>query len=144
MFDRVRERERPGLVVFVTAGVPDMETTLELVPALVEAGADAVELGVPFSDPLAEGPVIQQSSFLALQNGVSTADCLKATETLRARIPEAPLILMGYYNPVFSYGVKEYVAECQRVGVDGLIVVDLPGTESGPLAMLSAERGRCR
>ena len=134
MFDRVRERERPGLVVFVTAGVPDMETTLELVPALVEAGADAVELGVPFSDPLAEGPVIQQSSFLALQNGVSTADCLKATETLRARIPEAPLILMGYYNPVFSYGVKEYVAECQRVGVDGLIVVDLPGTESGPLA----------
>ena len=140
MFERVRERERPGLVVFVTAGYPDMETTLELVPALVEAGADAVELGVPFSDPLAEGPVIQQSSFLALQNGVTTADCLRAAGTLRSRIPDAPLILMGYYNPVFSYGVPAYAAECQRIGVDGLIVVDLPGTESGPLAAQCEER----
>ena len=134
MFDSVRERERPGLIVFLTAGFPDMEATLELVPAMVAAGADAVELGVPFSDPLAEGPVIQQSSFLALQNGVTTADCLRAAEMLRDRIPDAPLILMGYYNPVFSYGIERFVAECQRVGVDGLITVDLPGTESGPLA----------
>ena len=140
MFERVRERERPGLVVFVTAGCPDMETTLELVPALVAAGADAVELGVPFSDPLAEGPVIQRSSFLALQNGVTTADCLRAAETLRTRIPDAPLILMGYYNPVLSYGVTAYASECQRIGVDGLIVVDLPGTESGPLAAECEER----
>ena len=134
MFERVRERERPGLIVFVTAGVPDMETTIELVPALVEAGADAVELGVPFSDPLAEGPTIQRSSFLALQNGVTTADCLRASESLRERIPDAPLILMGYYNPVLAYGVSSFATECQRVGVDGLITVDLPGTESGPLA----------
>ena len=134
MFERVRERERPGLVVFLTAGCPDMEATMELVPALVEAGADVVELGVPFSDPLAEGPTIQESSFLALQNGVTTADCLRAAETLRDRIPEAPLILMGYYNPVFSYGVSRFAAECQRIGVDGLITVDLPGTESGALA----------
>ena len=134
MFERVRERERPGLVVFLTAGYPDMETTMELVPALVAAGADAVELGVPFSDPLAEGPVIQQSSFLALQNGVTTADCLKAAAGLRDRIPDAPLILMGYYNPVFSYGITRFAAECQSIGVDGLITVDLPGTESGPLA----------
>ena len=134
MFDNVRERERPGLIVFLTAGFPDMEATLELVPALVEAGADAVELGVPFSDPLAEGPVIQQSSFLALQNGVTTADCLRAAEVLRDRIPDAPLILMGYYNPVFSYGIQAYVEECQRVGVDGLITVDLPGAESGLLS----------
>ena len=134
MFASVRERERPGLVVFLTAGFPDMEATLELVPALVAAGADAVELGVPFSDPLAEGPVIQQSSFLALQNGVTTADCLQAADTLRDRIPETPLILMGYYNPVFAYGITPFAAECQRVGVDGLITVDLPGTESGSLA----------
>ena len=134
MFASVRERERPGLVVFLTAGCPDMEATLELVPALVAAGADAVELGVPFSDPLAEGPIIQQSSFLALQNGVTTADCLQAAETLRDRIPDTPLILMGYYNPVFSYGVESFASECQRIGVDGLITVDLPGTESGPLA----------
>ena len=134
MFASVRERDRPGLVVFLTAGCPDMEATLELVPALVAAGADAVELGVPFSDPLAEGPVIQQSSFLALQNGVTTADCLQAAGKLRDRIPDTPLILMGYYNPVFSYGITAFAAECQRVGVDGLIAVDLPGTESGPLA----------
>ncbi len=140
MFDRVRERERPGLVVFLTAGFPDMDATLELVPALVAAGADAVELGVPFSDPLAEGPTIQQSSFLALQNGVTTADCLEAAETLRGRISEAPLILMGYYNPIHSFGVTSYAQECQRVGIDGLITVDLPGTESGPLAAECADR----
>ncbi len=134
MFATVRERERPGLIVFLTAGFPDMEATLELVPALVAAGADAVELGVPFSDPLAEGPIIQQSSFLALQNGVTTADCLHAAGALRDRIPDAPLILMGYYNPVFSYGVTAFTDECQSVGVDGLITVDLPGAESGPLA----------
>ncbi len=134
MFASVRERERPGLIVFLTAGFPDMEATLELVPALVAAGADAVELGVPFSDPLAEGPTIQQSSFLALQNGVTTADCLRAAETLRDRVDDAPLILMGYYNPIHSYGITRFAAECQRVGVDGLITVDLPGTESEPLA----------
>ena len=134
MFASVRERERPGLIVYLTVGLPDIEATLELVPALVAAGADAVELGVPFSDPLAEGPTIQQSSFLALQNGVTTADCLQAAETLRYRIPDAPLILMGYYNPIYSYGVSRFAAECQRVGVDGLITVDLPGAESGPMA----------
>ena len=107
---------------------------MELVPALVAAGADAIELGVPFSDPLAEGPTIQQSSFRALQNGVTTADCLRAAEKLRDWIPDTPLILMGYYNPVYSYGITRFAAECQRVGVDGLITVDLPGVESGPLA----------
>ena len=141
MFASFRERERPGLVVFLTAGVPDMDATLELVPALVEAGADAVELGVPFSDPLAEGPTIQQSSFLALQNGVTTKDCLDAVASIRSRIPDTPLILMGYYNPIYSYGVKQYVHECQRVGVDGQIAVDLPGTESGTLAAECNERG---
>ena len=140
MFASVRDRERPGLIVFLTAGFPDMEATLELVPALVAAGADAVELGVPFSDPLAEGPTIQQSSFLALENGVTTADCLQAAETLRDRIPDAPLILMGYYNPVYSYGIAPFAAECRRVGVDGLITIDLPGTESGPLAVECDER----
>ena len=134
MFAGVRERGRPGLIVFLTAGFPDMEATLELAPALVAAGADAVELGVPFSDPLAEGPVIQQSSFLALQNGVTTADCLEAAATLRGRIPDAPLVLMGYYNPMYSYGVGAFAARGHRAGVDGIIAVDLPGAESGPLA----------
>ena len=141
MFASVRERERPGLVVFLTAGFPDLEATLQLVPALAEAGADAIEIGVPFSDPLAEGPIIQQSSFLALQNGVTSQDCLDTVETVRERVPETPLILMGYYNPIHTYGVQRYATECQRVGVDGLIAVDLPGSEAGHLASECGERG---
>ena len=133
MFDAVREQKRPGLIVFVTAGFPDMEATLELVPALVAAGADAVELGVPFSDPLGEGPVIQESSFRALQNGTSLEDCLNAAEILREKIPDTPLILMGYYNPIYTYGLAPFAQRCQEVGVDGLIAVDLPGFEAAPL-----------
>ena len=133
MFDAVREQKRPGLIVFLTAGFPDMEATLELVPALVAAGADAVELGVPFSDPLAEGPVIQESSFRALQNGTSLEDCLNAAETLREQIPDTPLILMGYYNPIHTYGLAKFTQRCHQAGVDGLIAVDLPGFEAAPL-----------
>ena len=133
MFDAVREHKRPGLIVFVTAGFPDMDATLEIVPALVAAGADAVELGVPFSDPLAEGPVIQESSFRALQNGTSLEDCLNAAETLRDKIPDTPLILMGYYNPIYTYGLVPFADRCQQSGVDGLIIVDLPGFEATPM-----------
>ena len=133
MFDKVREQKRPGLIVFLTAGFPDMEATMELVPALVAAGADAVELGVPFSDPLAEGPVIQESSFKALQNGTSLEDCLNAAETLRDKIPDTPLILMGYYNPIHTYGLVPFAERCNQAGVDGLITVDLPGFEADPL-----------
>lgn len=134
MFDDVRERERPGLIVFLTAGSPDMEATLELVPALVAAGADAVEIGIPFSDPLAEGPTIQESSFKALQQGTTLADCVDAAEKLRLQLPDTPLILMGYYNPVYSYGLGPFAQRCGEAGVDGLIIVDLPGFESGALA----------
>ena len=133
MFDTVREQKRPGLIVFLTAGFPDMEATMELVPALVAAGADAVELGVPFSDPLAEGPVIQDSSFKSLQNGTSLEDCLNAAEALRDKIPDTPLILMGYYNPIHTYGLVPFAQRCHQAGVDGLITVDLPGFESHPL-----------
>ena len=133
MFDTVREQKRPGLIVFLTAGFPDMEATLELVPALVAAGADAVELGVPFSDPLAEGPVIQESSFKALKNGTSLEDCLTAVEALRSKIPDTPLILMGYYNPIHTYGLVPFAERCDQVGVDGLITVDLPGFEADSL-----------
>ena len=133
MCDAVRVQKRPGLIVFVTAGFPDMDATLELVPALVAAGADAVELGVPFSDPLGDGPVIQESGFLALQNGTSLEDCLTAAETLREKIPDTPLILMGYYNPIYTYGLAPFAQRCQDAGVDGLIAVDLPGFEAAPL-----------
>ena len=133
-FGSIERQGRPGLIIFLTAGFPDREATLELVPALVEAGADAIELGVPFSDPLGEGPTIQQSSFQALQQQVTLADCLAMVEELRSRVPDTPLVLMGYYNPIYSFGLARFAEEAQRVGVDGIIAVDLPHAEAEPLA----------
>ena len=124
-------------MVFLTAGFPDKQATLELVPALVNAGADIVELGVPFSDPLAEGPVIQESSFRALEELVSLKDCLGLVEALRGQVGETPLLLMGYYNPIHSYGLAKFAQDADEKGVDGLIVVDLPEFEVEPL------RDRC-
>jgi len=128
------------LVIFLTAGFPDKEATMELVPALVRAGADIVELGVPFSDPLGEGPVIQESSFKALQEEVSLKDCLGMVETLREQVGETPLVLMGYYNPIYSYGLAKFAQDADEKGVDGLIVVDLPEFEVEPLRDYCAPR----
>lgn len=133
-FTAIKGAGRSGLIVFLTAGFPDRQATLDLVPALVEAGADAVELGVPFSDPLAEGPIIQQSSFQALQQHVTLADCLEMVRQLRGRVPDTPLVLMGYYNPIYSFGLARFAQVAERAGVDGLIAVDLPHSEAGPLA----------
>jgi len=146
--DRLKERfavikgeERSGLIVFLTAGFPDLTVTRELVPALVAAGADAVELGVPFSDPIGEGPTIQESTFRALEQGVTLQDCLDLVADLRERVPETPLILMSYYNPIYSYGLVRFANTSQRVGVDGLVVVDLPHAEVVPLADVCAPLG---
>ena len=139
-FDAIAREGRPGLIVFLTAGHPDREATLELVPALVEAGADAVEIGIPFSDPLAEGPVIQESSFLAVQQQVTLRECLDMVTQLRHRLPDTPLLLMGYYNPILNYGLGRFAAEAGRAGLDGLIAVDLPHSEAGPLAGECAAR----
>ena len=140
-FEELRQRGQTGLVVFVTAGCPDKEATLELVPELVASGADLVELGVPFSDPLAEGPTIQRSSFQALQQGVTLTDCLGMVQTLRGRVPDTPLILMGYYNPIYRYGLGRFAEDAEAAGVDGVIVVDLPQFEVAPLAAQCAPRG---
>ena len=140
-FAAIQHQGRTGLIVFLTAGVPDRQATLELVPALVAAGADAIELGVPFSDPLAEGPVIQQSSFLALQQDITLADCLEMVDELRDQVPGTPLVLMGYYNPIYSYGLEKFAKRAQETGVDGLIAVDLPHSESAPLASQCAAHG---
>ena len=140
-FEALRQQRKTGLVVFVTVGFPDKQATLELVPELVAAGADLVELGVPFSDPLAEGPIIQQSSFRALQEGVTLTDCLAMTQTLRGRVADTPLILMGYYNPIYRYGLRRFADDAEAAGVDGVIVVDLPQFEVTPLAAECAPRG---
>ncbi len=133
-FATLKAEGRTGLVVFVTVGHPYPDAALEIVPSLVSAGADAVELGIPFSDPMGEGPVIQESSFTALQNGTSMQDCLDTAKGLRPSIGETPLILMGYYNTLLSYGLERFASACADATVDGLIVVDLPSDEAGPLA----------
>ena len=132
-FQRLRSEGRTGLVVFLTAGYPDLDATFELVPALAQAGADVIELGVPFSDPLADGVTIQASSQHALHQGVSLRDCLGLVGRLRESVPQTPLLLMGYYNPVFQYGGPEFAADAQQAGLDGLIMADLPEEESAPL-----------
>ena len=129
-FAEIRREGRPGLVIFLTVGFPDLDATMELVPALVEAGADAIELGIPFSDPLGEGPVIQESSFKALQQGVALDDCIEVVENLRGKVPDTPLVFMGYYNPILSYGLERFAIDAQDAGLDGLIVPDLPFEEA--------------
>jgi tryptophan synthase alpha chain len=137
-FARLKAEPRAGLVAFLMTGYPDVQSTLELSPALVEGGADIIELGVPFSDPLAEGPTIQAASHRALQNGVTPGVCLDTVSKLRAAGLEVPVILMGYYNPVLTYGIERFAAAARAAGADGLIVVDLPPEESAPML------GACR
>ena len=140
-FAAIKAEGRPGLVVFVTVGHPYRDAALDVVPSLVAAGADAIELGMPFSDPIGEGPVIQESSFVALQNGITIQDCLDTAAALRSRVGDTPLILMGYYNSLLAYGLDRFADACADATVDGLIIVDLPSDEAEPLIEQLAAHG---
>ena len=127
----LRERGERALVPFLTAGDPDLETTEALVLAMAEAGADVIELGVPFSDPTAEGPTIQRSSSRALARGTSLRAILRLVDRLRARV-EQPLVLMGYANPIHAMGGEAFAKAASEVGVDGIIIPDLPPEDGKP------------
>ena len=118
---------------YICAGHPDLAATPDIVSALIGAGADLVEIGVPFSDPIADGPVIQRATHRALLQGTTPADCLRAARACRDRHPATPFILMGYYNPILRMGLESYTGACAASGVDGLIVPDLPLEECGDL-----------
>ncbi len=122
-------KNKKALIGYVTVGYPNIEATLEIVPALVESGCDIIELGIPFSDPLADGPIIQKSSYEALQQSTTPQKCIEAAKKLRERI-DVPLIFMGYYNPILHYGVESFCKECAEAGIDGFIIPDLPPEES--------------
>ena len=124
---------RTGVLPYVTIGFPSVDDTLAIVPALEAAGADAVELGVPYSAPLADGPTIQAASHRALRGGVDGRVCLDVVRKLRANGARVPLVFMGYYNPILSYGIDAYAADCADAGVDALLVPDLPPEEAAPL-----------
>ena len=129
-FAEIKAQGRPGLVVFMTVGHPYRDAALEIAPQLVAAGADAIELGAAFSDPIGEGPVIQESSFVALQNGITPQDCLDTAAALRPLIGDTPVIWMGYYNTIMAAGLEKFAKACSDATIDGLIVVDLPYTEA--------------
>ncbi len=131
----------PALMPYFTLGYPDAETSLACIEACVEAGADLIELGVPFSDPLADGPTIQYSAQRALENGITLARCLEMTTELRRRGVGVPLVLMGYFNPILSYGVLRFVQDASEAGADGFIVPDLPMEEAGEMEAECAARG---
>jgi len=121
-----------ALIPYITVGYPSIEATLEIVPLLAMSGCDIVELGIPFSDPLADGATIQQASYQALRQGVTPELCLEVAQVLRQRVG-TPLVFMTYYNPVLKFGLEEFCSKCAEVGVDGLIIPDLPPEEGGDL-----------
>ncbi|WP_425105691.1 tryptophan synthase subunit alpha [Ancylobacter sp.] len=132
---------RAALVTFVTAGDPDHDTSLALLKALPAAGADIIELGVPFTDPMADGPAIQAAGLRALAAGQTLAKTLAMVKTFRESDATTPLVLMGYYNPVYVYGVERFLADAKAAGVDGLVVVDLPPEEDGELCLPALAAG---
>lgn len=129
-FDQLKQRGETALIPFITAGDPDLATTEELIHTLVENGADLIELGFPFSDPMADGPTIQAASERALEGGTTLAKVLELVARVRKHT-NIPLVLMGYYNPVFSYGPERFAVDAAAAGVDGLLLVDLPAEEAG-------------
>jgi tryptophan synthase alpha chain len=140
-FEACRAAGRPALVIYLTFGDPDPATSVEVVAAAVEAGADVIELGVPFSDPSADGPVIQAAMQRALAAGGSLPGALDAVATLRARGVTAPVVLFGYYNPPFVYGVERFAADAAKAGVDAVLTVDLPIEELDELRAPLAAHG---
>jgi tryptophan synthase alpha chain len=128
-FGELRAAGRAAFVPFITAGDPDAETSFDLLKRLPHAGADLIELGVPFSDPMADGPAIQASSQRALKAGMTLAKVLEMVRAFRKLNSATPLVLMGYFNPIHAYGVERFVADASHAGVDGLITVDLPPEE---------------
>ena len=135
-FEALARAKRKALIPYITAGDPQLSLTVPLMQALVEAGADILELGVPFSDPMADGPVIQRASERALKNGVGLKDVLQLVKQFREKDKSTPLVLMGYANPIEAMGVEQFVGAAQAAGVDGAIVVDYPPEECAEFAAL--------
>jgi tryptophan synthase alpha chain len=135
-----KNKGHKALIPYITVGYPDIETTLKAVELLAASGADIIELGIPFSDPMADGVTIQESSYQALLKGVNTEICLEAARQIR-RKSQIPLVFMTYYNPVFAYGVEKFCQSCKEAGVDGLIVPDLPPEEGSDLEMRAENSG---
>lgn len=140
-FAALKKAERPALITFVTAGDPDPETSKAILDDLVKAGADIIELGMPFSDPMADGPAIQASSQRALKAGQTMIKTLQIVRDFRAHDDATPIVLMGYYNPIYVYGNERFIKDAKAAGVDGLIVVDVPPEADDELCLPALKAG---
>ena len=140
-FAALKAENRPALVTFLTAGDPDYETSLAIIKDLPEAGADVIEIGMPFSDPMADGPAIQAAGLRALKAGQTMAKTLSMVRQFREQDGDTPIVLMGYYNPIYSYGPERFLDDARAAGVDGFIIVDLPAEMDEELCLPALERG---
>jgi tryptophan synthase alpha chain len=140
-FAELRTQGRAALVTFLTAGDPDPDTSLAILTALPAAGADVIELGMPFTDPMADGPAIQASSLRALKAGQTLKKTLAMVRAFRKADGATPIVLMGYYNPIYIYGVDKFLVDAKAAGIDGLIVVDLPPEEDDELCLPTLQAG---
>lgn len=140
-FAALKQEGRAALVTFVTAGDPDYETSLKILQGLPAAGADVIEVGMPFTDPMADGPAIQAAGLRALAAGQTLKKTLKLVKDFRKGDKDTPIVLMGYYNPIYVHGVDKFLTEAKAAGVDGLIVVDLPPEEDDELCLPAMAAG---
>ncbi len=140
-FSELKKQNRAALVTFITAGDPDFDTSLEIIAGLPKAGADVIEFGMPFTDPMADGPAIQAAGLRALASGATMKKTLKLLKAFRKTDDTTPVVLMGYYNPIYVYGVEAFLKDAKAAGADGLIVVDLPPEEDDELCIPAMKAG---
>ena len=140
-FKALKAEGRAAFVTYVMAGDPNYQTSLEIIKGLPGAGADIIEVGLPFTDPMADGPAIQQAGLRALAGGMTLKKTLKLIGEFRDEDNDTPIVLMGYYNPIYSYGVDKFLVDAKAAGVDGLIVVDLPSEEDAELCLPALQAG---
>lgn len=141
-FKELKEKNEKAMIPFVTAGDPDLDTTIEMVDAMEKAGADIIELGVPYSDPLADGPTIQASSARALNNGTTISKIMDTVKKIRLKT-QVPLVYLVYYNSVFKYGIEKFIKECAESGIDGVIIPDLPIEERKDILEIANKYNIC-
>jgi tryptophan synthase alpha chain len=135
-----KQKNHKALIAYITVGYPDIAATLKVVPLLAECGCDIVELGIPFSDPMADGATIQRASFKALENGVTTALCLDTAKKLSKKT-SVPLVFMTYFNPIYQYGLEKFCYDCVASGIDGLIIPELPPEEGDEISKFAGKSG---